>query len=64
MSESKFGYFDARSAISVVDQADGVIVTKARRAPGLRYSSPWPWIQALAISISVWAIIAWLVLLR
>ncbi|KRR03161.1 hypothetical protein CQ10_38830 [Bradyrhizobium valentinum] len=64
MSESKFGYFGARSTISVVDQADYVIGTKARRGPGLRHSSPWPWIYALAISISMWAIIAWLAFLR
>ena len=30
-------------------------------APVLRYSSPWPWILALAISSTMWVGIGWLV---
>jgi hypothetical protein len=29
--------------------------------PGLRYSSPWPWVLALGISLSMWAALVWLV---
>jgi len=29
--------------------------------PGLRYSLPWPWALALAINLSIWACLAWLV---
>jgi hypothetical protein len=63
MSDSKFGYLLARSAISAVDQADNATRTKVRRGLDVRYSSPWPWIQALAISGSMWAIIVWLAVL-
>jgi hypothetical protein len=27
----------------------------------LRYSSPWPWIRALAIGIALWSGILWLI---
>jgi hypothetical protein len=30
-------------------------------AQGLRYSSPLPWILALAIGITMWALLAWLI---
>jgi hypothetical protein len=30
-------------------------------AQGLRYSSPFPWILALAIGMSIWALLAWLI---
>lgn len=30
-------------------------------APALRYSSPWPWALALAISGGMWAGIGWLI---
>jgi hypothetical protein len=30
-------------------------------AQGLRYSSPLPWILALAIGITMWAFLAWLI---
>jgi hypothetical protein len=30
-------------------------------AEGLRYSSPLPWILALAIGISMWALLGWLI---
>ncbi len=30
-------------------------------APALRYSSPWPWALAIAISLTMWAAIGWLV---
>jgi hypothetical protein len=27
----------------------------------LRFSSPWPWVRALAIGIALWSAILWLV---
>jgi hypothetical protein len=30
-------------------------------AQGLRYSSPLPWILALAIGVTMWALLAWLI---
>jgi hypothetical protein len=29
--------------------------------PDLRYSSPWPWVLALGISLSMWAGLVWMV---
>lgn len=31
-------------------------------APGLKFSSPWPWVRAMALSCVLWAFIAWLIL--
>jgi hypothetical protein len=30
-------------------------------SPALRYSSPWPWALALAISSTIWLAAAWLI---
>ena len=27
----------------------------------LRYSSPWPWVFALAVSTTMWSVISWLI---
>jgi len=26
---------------------------------GLRYASPWPWVLAMALSLALWAMLAW-----
>jgi hypothetical protein len=62
MSEFEPKYFDAGPAISAIGQADYAIGDAGiRNVPSLRYSSPWPWIRALTISITMWAFLAWLV---
>jgi hypothetical protein len=33
---------------------------KTPNGPALRYSSPWPWVLALALSITIWLAAAWL----
>ena len=53
---------DARSTHGAVDRAnDQRTDINIENAPGLRYSSPWPWVLALGISLSMWAGLAWLV---
>jgi len=54
-------YILARSAI--LDATTKQLIREASTARGsaLRYSSPWPWVLALAISCGMWAGIGWLI---
>jgi hypothetical protein len=68
MSEFSDSYFDAKPTVRRIRQVDHVrqvdhAIRDAgfRRADGLRYSSPWPWMLALAISLSMWASLGWLI---
>jgi hypothetical protein len=46
---------DAGQTKHAIGKRNGIIVR------GLRYSSLWPWIFAVVISLAMWASIAWLV---
>jgi hypothetical protein len=59
MSEFKTGYFLARTAIEPIDR-EGHDVENGNIIPCLGSSSPWPWIFALTISITMWAPLVWL----
>jgi hypothetical protein len=62
MSEFSDPYFDGKSTVRHIRQADHALRDGGfRRADGLRYSSPWPWMLALAISLTMWASLAWLI---
>jgi hypothetical protein len=62
MSEFGNSYFDARPAFRRVGQFDPAIrAVRLRTADELRYSSPWPWLGALVISLSMWASLGWLI---
>jgi hypothetical protein len=65
MSEFSYPYFGVKPTvrrIRSIGQADHAIRdARFRSADGLRYSSPWPWMFALAISLSMWASLAWLI---
>ena len=62
MSEFSDSYFDAKPTVRRIRQVDHAIRDAGfRRADGLRYSSPWPWMLALAISLTMWASLAWLI---
>ncbi len=54
-------YILARSAI--LDATTKQLIREASTARGsaLRYSSPWPWVLALAISLTIWLGAAWLI---
>jgi hypothetical protein len=55
-------YFDTRSTISNSGQArDAIGNADSENTGGLRYSSPRPWILAFAISLAMWAFMAWLI---
>jgi hypothetical protein len=62
MSEFRDRYFDAHPRSKRIGQA-GHIIRDARfkTADDLRDSSPWPWIYSLAISLAMWASLAWLI---
>jgi hypothetical protein len=63
MSEFSDRYFYAGPTVRRIRRIDHAIrhaglITE----DGLRGSSPWPWILALAISLTMWASLAWLIL--
>jgi hypothetical protein len=65
MSEYSGRYFDAGQTVRRIRRIDHAIRHAGlRTADGLRGSSPWPWILALAISLTMWASLAWLILRR
>jgi len=55
-------YYDARSAQDALDRVDRAIEpAELTSGPPLQYSSPWPWVRALAIGATMWAGIGWLI---
>jgi hypothetical protein len=55
-------FFDAHQRGRRIGQVDHPIRdAKLRTTHGPRYSSPWPWISALAITLAMWASLAWLI---
>jgi hypothetical protein len=65
MSEFSDPYFGTKPTvrrIRRIGQVDHAIRdSRFRSADGLRYSSPWPWTLALAVSLAMWASLAWLI---
>ncbi len=61
MSALKHRYLDVWPTRSV-KQKPALGVSVARTDPALRYSSPWPWVLGLSISIPIWAGVGWLLL--
>jgi hypothetical protein len=65
MSEFSKPYFNTGRTVRRSRRVDPAIRRAgSRTAAGLRYSSPWPWMLALAISLITWASLAWLILGR
>jgi hypothetical protein len=58
MSDEKYEFSDPEISRGLIDSAYETQDTGARLAPGLRYSSPWPWVSAIMISLLLWAGIA------
>jgi hypothetical protein len=57
MSEFKRQYFAAAPAV-IRGQADRTIGdVDGRHVYGLRYSSPWPWMLALVVSLTIWGLL-------
>jgi hypothetical protein len=60
MSELELQYFDAGKVTSAIGQIHHTIGdADVRDVPGLRYSSPWPWVLGLSIGITMWGFLAW-----
>ena len=55
MSDDKYEFSDPEISRRLIDNAYETQDTSARFAPGLRYSSPWPWVSAIMISLLLWA---------
>jgi hypothetical protein len=55
--------FDSRSAADANERTYYVAreATAVVSSPALRYSAPWPWVIALAISCTMWVGIGWLI---
>ena len=63
MSEFSDRFFDAGPTVRRIRRIDRAIRHAGLRTEyGLRGSSPWPWILALALSLTMWASLAWLIL--
>jgi hypothetical protein len=62
MTEFKPQYFDAGATFSTLDKGDrGIAIVDIKYVPAHRYSSHWPWILALTIGATMWALLAWLI---
>ena len=63
MSTLKPLSFDSLSATGAKEKTYCVArkATDIAGSPSLRYSSPWPWLLALAISSTMWVGIGWLI---
>jgi len=60
MSESR--YFDAHPRSKLIGPVGHAIRgARFKTVNDLRYSSPWAWISSLAISLAMWASLAWLI---
>jgi hypothetical protein len=61
MSDDKYDFSDSELSRSLTDHAYRTHDIGAGTAPGLRFSSPWPWVCAIIISLLLWAGIAALI---
>jgi hypothetical protein len=62
MAKIKYQYFDANSEIGQSSLANHAIGSlDYGNSHGLRYSSPWPWIFAVGISLAMWASLGWII---
>jgi hypothetical protein len=62
MAKLKHQFFAAGPTVSNIGQANPAIGdVDIRHVPGLRYSSPWPWIFATVISLAMWSSLGWLI---
>jgi hypothetical protein len=58
MSDEKYEFSDPEVSRGRIDSAYDAQDIATRLAPGLRYSSPWPWVSAIMISLLLWTGIA------
>ena len=61
MPDDEYGFSDSELSRSFADHAYKSRDIRVGVAPGLRYSSPWPWVRAIMISVLLWAGIAALI---
>jgi len=61
MSDDKYDFSNSELSRSLADNAYRTRHIGVRVAPGLRFSSPWPWVRAIMISLLLWAGIAALI---
>jgi hypothetical protein len=62
MSALKHRYSEVWSTLSARRRVEfEVPVAGVETTPTLRYSSPWPWVLAVTVSLFMWAGVAWLV---
>jgi hypothetical protein len=62
LSEFKYQYFVPTSNVGDIDQVHhGYREAEVRDFHGLRYSPPWPWMLAIAISLTMWAFLGLLI---
>ena len=61
MPDKKYEFLDSELSQGIADNAYGTRDIGVRNGSGLRFSSPWPWVRAVIISLLLWAGIAALI---
>ena len=61
MSDKKYEFLDSELSQGIADNAYGTRDIGVGNGSGLRFSSPWPWVRAVMISLLLWAGIAALI---
>jgi hypothetical protein len=63
MVETRHQNFDAQPGLFNASRAERAIIKSMdhQNVGGLRYSSPWPWVFAGAISLAMWASLGWII---
>jgi hypothetical protein len=58
LSEFEHQYF---APAPFADDWTSRATTDVKDVHGLRYSPPWPWVLAIALSLAMWTFVGWLV---
>ena len=61
MSDEKYDFSDQDLSRGLSDNAYRLQKIGSATAAGVRYSSPWPWVRAIVISLLLWSGIAALI---
>ena len=62
MAETHYEYRDEYRDISRLNESDlSRHAIEKSNHPGLKYSSPKPWILALSLSLAMWATLGWII---
>ena len=61
MPDKNYKFLESEAPQRVIDNTYGTRDIGVGNGSGLRFSSPWPWVRAVMISLLLWAGIAALI---